>query len=123
MRPLKEPGPEFSRYAQKLGNGDNRDGRRETFEEIRFAPPCKAVDQFMRKSRDARSQPLNCTRQEGAVNEPAQSRMDWRLRLEQRVALYVIKGLEMKRRFRPAEFLARHHMQDLATEAPVTEKC
>src|SRR5262245_6237768 len=77
----------------------------------------------MDKVRDARAQSFDGARKEGAVDEPTQARVPRRLCFEQRMALEVKEGLEMRRRLGPAELVARHDMQDLAAEAPIAQQC
>src|SRR5437870_2387083 len=48
--------------------------------------------------------------------------MDRRLGFEQRMLFEIVEGFQMRRCLGPAEFLARHHMENLAPEAPVAQQ-
>ena len=61
-------------------------------------------------------------RDEGAVHQRAEPRMNRRLARDHGEVVDLVEGPHMLGRLRPAQLLARRHMQDLAAEAAVAEQ-
>ena len=76
----------------------------------------------MRERLDFRRQPLDLSRDEGAIDEAAQTRVLGRLQLQQRMALDGVEWLEVRRRLGPAQTLAARHMQHLPAEAAIAQQ-
>ena len=113
-----------------IGSGAAKAGSRSTG----FAG-WKAVDQFVRQRLDARPQPLHLPRDEGAVDQRAQPRVDRRLELQHRVGLDRVEARQMRAvladaaavgdagRVLPAEAAVAQQAVDVveAAEAPEAE--
>ena len=75
----------------------------------------------MRELRDARAKLFDLARDEGAVDERAEPRVDRRLARDHGKIVDVVERPHVLRRLGQAELLARRDMQDLAAEAAVAK--
>ena len=106
------------RHTEKAGDDHDRHRFGERLDEIGFSIGRKPIDQVISQALDARLQARDLPREERGIDEAAQAGVHWGLQLEQGMLFKGVKRTQVRRRFRPAEFLARRHVENLPSESP-----
>jgi hypothetical protein len=95
MRPVEQLRPHLDRHAEHFGNDGDRQRRCEGWQQVDLAR-FETVDQLIGERLDTRPEPLDLTRDEGAVDQRSEPGVHGWLQLQHRIGLDAVEGAEMR---------------------------